>query len=245
MDFRDPGVMANISNPVRFGGNQFHITITQATENYVLGEMETNKTTIQVPFVHASVAARTQVITAKVAYNGVQSVTFCKANGNDQFILEPSSVVTATAPEAITFNTGFHVKAGASFSAKIVDNNSGRLASSVVLATTPINYANTSNYSNNKHLHASLVQNKIISTNVENSTTSSFSVYPTVSNGIFKIANKSMHTYTIEVINSIGQTVINPTQSLQQIDITNKANGFYFVRIELDNKSYLFKVLKE
>ncbi len=43
----------------------------------------------------------------------------------------------------------------------------------------------------------------------------------------------------------MGQTVINSTQGLQQIDITHKASGFYFVRIVANGKSYLFKILKE
>lgn len=70
-----------------FGGNQFHITITPETRDNVLDEMEENKTTIQTPFMHSSTTARTLSVQGKVAYNGSQSVTFCKANGNDQFIL--------------------------------------------------------------------------------------------------------------------------------------------------------------
>ncbi len=170
---------------------------------------------------------------------------FFAPSGFDEFIVEPTALVTATAPTAITFNTGFHVKAGASFSAKITNGNGGRVSNNVVSTTTPINYAITSNHANTKHLYVSWVQNKIIPTNVEQSTTSLFSVYPTVSNGIFKIANESLNTYKVEVINSMGQVVIMQTQNLQQIDITNKANGFYFVRIGSDNKSHIFKVLKE
>ncbi len=242
MLLNDPGLW---NSEGLYGGNQFHITITDSTRNYVLGQMEGNKTTIQVPFVHASVAARTQVITAKVAYNGVQSVTFCKANGNDRFILEPTAAVTATAPESITFNTGFHAKAGSSFSAKIVNTNGGRVSNSVVSTTTPINYATTSTYSNNKHSYASLVKNNKLLANVENSTASLFSVYPTISNGIYKIANQELGEYSVEVINSLGQSIIPSTPNLEKIDIASQNSGFYFVRILSENKSYLFKILKE
>ncbi len=35
------------------------------------------------------------------------------------------------------------------------------------------------------------------------------------------------------------------TQNLQQIDITNKANGLYFVKIKILNQSFVFKVIKK
>ncbi len=94
--------------------------------------MGINKTAIQVPFLSSRYLARTQAVTGKVAYNGSQSVTFCTSTGFDEFIVEPTAVVTATAPTAITFNTGFHVKEGASFSAKIVNGSGGRVSNNVV-----------------------------------------------------------------------------------------------------------------
>ncbi len=155
-------------------------------------------------------------------------------------------MVTSTAPTAIIFNTGFHVKAGASFSAKIVNNSGGRKSKSSVPLTTPVNYATPSTYSNNTHSYALLAQNNIVSTNIVNSvSTSIFSIYPAASNGIFRIDNKELVDYVIEVINSVGQIVIWPSQNLEKFNITNKANGFYFVRITSDNRSYIFKILKK
>ncbi len=242
MLFNDSGLKSSAG---LYGGNQFHITITPETKDNVLGEMETNKSIIQVPFVHSSVTSRTQSISGKVAYNGTESVTFCKINGNDKLILEPSAMVTATAPTSITFNTGFHAKAGASFSAKIVNNNGGRIASSIVSPTTPINYAKTSIFSNNKHAYSSLVENNTLLHNSENGTTLIFSVFPTISSGIYKVANKALEEYSVEVINSIGQSIVASTPNLKIIDITNQNSGLYFVRILSNNKSHLFKILKK
>ncbi len=154
-------------------------------------------------------------------------------------------MVTSTAPTAIIFNTGFHVKAGANFSAKLTNTNGGRVSNSVVSTATPINYANASNYSNSAHTYASLVKNNKVPTNIENSTPSLFSVYPTVSNGIYTIANKELGEYSVEVINGLGQNVIGSTPNLEKIDITSKNGGFYFIRILASNKSYLFKILKQ
>ncbi len=82
-------------------------------------------------------------------------------------------------------------------------------------------------------------------TNDENSATTMFSVYPTVSSGVFKIDGKELNSYTIEVINTIGQTVIKSSQNLQQVDVSNYSNGIYFVRITSNGNSYLFKIIKK
>ncbi len=202
-------------------------------------------TNVTILFLSSLYLARTQTVTGEVAYNGIQSVTFCKANGNDQFILEPSAVVTTTAPTSITFNTGFHVKAGASFSAKIVNSNGGRKTNIEVLPTTPINYARSSGFSKNRHTYAQKIKINTLFLKEEERLTTLFSVYPTVSSGLFKVTSKNSTQYKIEVVNSLGQTVIKQTQSLEQFDIKGFAHGFYFVRITSDNKSYIFKILKE
>lgn len=244
MLLNDPGLGDSES---LYGGNQFHLTITDATRSYVLDQMEANKGEMQLPFLSSLSSSRTQTVTGKVAYNGSQSVTFCAPSGFDEFIIDPTATVTATAPTSITFNAGFQIKEGASFSAKIVNPTSGRVSNNVVATTTPINYATTSIYLNDKHSYAPLVKNVPIEIEdkVEESTILLFSVYPTVSKGIYTIVNKKSKTYSAEVINRLGQVIINSTQNLQQIDITNKANGFYFVRILSENKSYLFKIIKE
>ncbi len=154
-------------------------------------------------------------------------------------------MVTATAPEFITLNTGLHVKAGASFSAKIVDNSGGRIASSIVSSTIPINYAEISRFLNNKHMYASLAKNNKVITNVENNTTSLFSVYPTVSNGKYNIANQKIGNYNVEVINSVGQIIVASTVNLEKIDLSSYPNGLYFVRIKILNQSYVFKIIKK
>ncbi len=154
-------------------------------------------------------------------------------------------MVTATAPASITFNTGFYVKSGASFTAKIVNNSGGRVASSVVSATTPINYAKKSTYSNNKHAHASLIKNNKVLANVESSARSLFSVYPTISDGKYNIANQEIGDYSVEVINSVGQIIITSTANLDKIDLSSQNNGFYFVRIKKIGKSYVYKIIKK
>ncbi len=64
-------------------------------------------TNVTIPFLSSRYLARTQMVTGKVAYNGSQSVTFGAPAGFDEFIIEPTALVTATAPTTITFNTVF------------------------------------------------------------------------------------------------------------------------------------------
>ena len=230
-------------------GNQIHMTITNNTKEYLNDQMEGNINNIMLPHFYSDeflAEPYVERITGDVAYNAKNTIEFSSIYQNPSaFIIEPSANVTSTAGESITLKKGFHLKAGASFSAKLLNTNGGRAASSVVSATTPINYAKKSTYSNNKHTHASLVKNNKVLANAKSSITSFFSVYPTVSNGKYNIANQEVGDYSVEVINSIGSIVINSSKNINQIDITYKNAGFYFVRITYENKIYVYKIIKE
>ncbi len=230
-------------------GNQIHMTITNDTKEYLKDQMEQNIDNIVLPHYYSEELLAEPIIqniTGDVAYNAKSTIEFSSIYQNPSaFIIESGANVTSTAGESITLKAGFHAKNGASFSAKIENNSGGRKSNTIVSPTNSINYSNTSNYVNGKHTHASLVKNNKVQANVENSVTSLFSVYPTMSNGIYKIANKEVGLYNIEVINSLGHAVINSSQNINQIDITDKNAGFYFVRITYENKTYVYKIIKE
>ncbi len=230
-------------------GNQVHMTITNETKDYISGQIEDNIDNIILPHFYSNeflAEPYVENITGSVAYNAKSTIEFSSIYQNtSEFIIESSANVTSTAGESITLKTGFHAKNGSSFSARLINTNGGRVASSVVSTTTPINYASTSSYSNNKHSYASLLKNNDVLFNVENNTTSMFSIYPTVSDGFYNIANKEIGKYNVEVINSVGQIIVASTVNLEKIDLSSYPNGLYFVRIKNINQSYVFKVIKK
>ena len=73
----------------------------------------------------------------------------------------------------------------------------------------------------------------------ENSPTSTFSIYPNPNNGLFNVmVRNATNNSTIEIYNSIGTLVYKQEgkNELNSIDLTDKANGLYFVKVLGDNQ---------
>lgn len=77
----------------------------------------------------------------------------------------------------------------------------------------------------------------------------SFIVYPNPSSGLFYVKGflETAILSKVEVKNSIGQNLISVTNfdSNQALNLTNYANGIYFIQITNENKTTTFKVLKQ
>ena len=76
-------------------------------------------------------------------------------------------------------------------------------------------------------------------------------VYPTVSDGIFNIiTGESVGTATILVYNLQGQLVSAKTEQFNpnipvDVDLTGKASGIYFLRVESAGKTFIDKVIRK
>jgi hypothetical protein len=73
----------------------------------------------------------------------------------------------------------------------------------------------------------------------------SISVYPNPTNGLFTIELNS--TAQIIITNSLGEIIMNTTfnSGLQNLDLQNKINGIYFIRLIQNNKQEVYKLIKE
>ena len=77
---------------------------------------------------------------------------------------------------------------------------------------------------------------------------SDFNVYPNPTTGVinFNIENNSNNTYTIQLIDIYGKTIIATQSSISNsIDASNLSNGLYIIRFtnNVSNKSILKKVI--
>lgn len=69
------------------------------------------------------------------------------------------------------------------------------------------------------------------------------SILPNASSGKFQIAHTGS-VLSFDIYNTTGTKVQSISQQSDAIDITNATSGMYFVRIYLDNKIYVKKILK-
>ena len=80
-----------------------------------------------------------------------------------------------------------------------------------------------------------IVQNKLLTDN---------SVYPNPATTEINILFPSANNFTIEIINTLGETV-SLTQNQNKIDISQLAEGIYFLKVKTDNISYSRKFIRE
>lgn len=88
------------------------------------------------------------------------------------------------------------------------------------------------------------------SSGVVNYNASDFVIYPNPSNGVFNISStQKMEGCNIVVINMYGQVIQTEHQSISdnktQVRISEKAHGIYFVCIQHEQSSYVYKLLIE
>lgn len=79
-----------------------------------------------------------------------------------------------------------------------------------------------------------------------NNTLSTFSIAPNPATSTITVSANS-HFNTLEVVNFLGQTIISQTnhENVATLDVSNLANGVYFVRIISDNGSNVKKFVKQ
>jgi hypothetical protein len=76
---------------------------------------------------------------------------------------------------------------------------------------------------------------------------SDFSIVPNPTNGIFTISTQLIYSNAeVYVFNSVGQKILSQFIHNHNaiIDITNFANGIYYIEILSGNKSFRTKVVK-
>ena len=83
----------------------------------------------------------------------------------------------------------------------------------------------------------------------ENTNSNNISIYPNPSNGQFNVTVSSLQkSSSIEIYNSIGELVYSQKVINEQntIELTNEANGLYFVKVMSDGKIVgTKKIIKE
>ena len=88
-----------------------------------------------------------------------------------------------------------------------------------------------------------------LATNDFESLNNALTVYPNPSSGLFYVKGflETAILSKVEVKNSLGQSLISVTNfdSNQALNLTNYANGMYFIQITNENKTATFKVLKQ
>ena len=83
---------------------------------------------------------------------------------------------------------------------------------------------------------------------IENNFETEIKLYPNPTNGLLTIEMEgSFETIEITVKNDIGQVIISKTEPITifNVNLTKYSSGIYFLHISADNKSAVFKVLKE
>jgi len=85
-------------------------------------------------------------------------------------------------------------------------------------------------------------------TAIDNSLSDKFTVYPNPTNGLsyIKIGDSKLIGHTITIVNSKGQTILTERiNNLETaVDITNKPNGIYFIKIQNENSIGTKKIVK-
>ena len=85
---------------------------------------------------------------------------------------------------------------------------------------------------------------------VETNSLSETYIYPNPSSGVYNLdlSNEIESFNDLKVFNILGQKILIQTiknKSMNEIDLTNCANGVYFIRLENDYKNIEFKIIKQ
>ena len=79
----------------------------------------------------------------------------------------------------------------------------------------------------------------------ENILKTSFSVYPNPSNGVFTVSSDEANTYTVEVINILGEIVsVKTIEGIinETFNISNYNAGLYFVKLSNESSENIKKI---
>jgi hypothetical protein len=112
--------------------------------------------------------------------------------------------------------------------------------------TTSYTVTGTSNGCSNS---ATITQSVSACTGLNNNVASTIGtvVYPNPNTGLFTIELNNGSVKTIEIMDLTGRIVLTNTSSNDKIDfnISNLANGVYFVKVQSNNSVEVIKIVKQ
>ena len=82
--------------------------------------------------------------------------------------------------------------------------------------------------------------------NISDEKSSDFTIYPNPTNDMFNVEIENIENSVIEVVNSIGKTILiqNVNANVTNIDLSNQSNGVYFVKVLIGNVMEVKRVIK-
>ena len=95
------------------------------------------------------------------------------------------------------------------------------------------------------NLEPGSLANKTQSTSLTTSTSfTNYLAYPNPVNHSFQLKGNTEAIVGIEVINALGQRVLNLSQYTESIDLENQPRGLYFIRIKTNEKHHVLRIQK-
>ena len=239
--FATSSVVANIT-PVAITGNTAICiggTVNLTASGATTYTWNTSATT-------ASISASPTVNTTYTA-SGTSSVTGCVGSSTQAVIVNANPTVTAVSSLSLICNgqTASLTASGAS----TYSWNTSATTSVVAVSpsvTTSYTVTGTSNGCSNS---ATITQSVSACTGLNNNLASLIGavVYPNPTTGLFTIELYNGSVKTIEVMDLTGRIVLTNTSSNDKIDfnISNLANGVYFVKVQSNNSVEVIKIVKQ
>ena len=155
-----------------------------------------------------------------------QPATFSVATSNSIICVGSTASLTATGATSYTWNTAATTSV---------------IAVSPTVTTTYTVTGVTGVCSNS----LTITQNVSLCTNINEVLGNLVTIYPNPNNGVFTIELNATTQVTITTI--LGDVLLNTTLNTgkQTLDIQNKANGIYFVKLIQNGKQQIIKLIKE
>lgn len=143
--------------------------------------------------------------------------------------------ITLTAQDGIVLNPGLNIELGATFKAEINPN----LCSEPTLKSAKVEAEPMINFSQIDSL-VDISQNSLIENN-----TDLVLIYPNPVTNILNIySGKAGKIYISDIFGKLLYSVKTDI-NITQIDMNNYKNGFYLIKVMIDNKIYIEKIIKQ
>ncbi len=183
------------------------------------------------------------VDTTQSVYVTVTNASGCKALSDTVDVLwhalPPKPTVTVSGNDTLTYFSNLNLQWYFNTSALGGETNTIHIAQNdgnyFVQVTDSFGCSNNSDTVN------------VVGVGIEVIENSSFSIYPNPSNGQLTVEFDDQEIKSVEVINLLGETVFNRTVNNQEhkieMDITNLAEGVYYIRLNAQHDKYLQKLI--
>ena len=186
--------------------------------------------------------------TANASYTVTGTTAGCSGNAVASVSVNANPTVTAVSSLSLICN-GQTASLTASGASTYSWNTSA--TTSVVAVSPSVTTSYTVTGTNTNSCSASVVITQSVSacTGLNNTVASTIGtvVYPNPNNGLFTIELNNGSVKTIEVMDLTGRIVLANTSSNDKIDfnISNLANGVYYVRVQSNNSVEVIKIVKQ